>query len=118
MARKLSQFELKFKWTTSSFPTFEGRSEEDPQAWLTGVDSGCQLLDIPVSQRMLTAIHFLRGPLKLVMKTVKGHLESLRQVRSCIEKWDAFRATLMDLHGDSYCYLYCLALLEHFSTRT
>jgi hypothetical protein len=102
---KLSRPDLESKWAIWHLPTFEGLPSEDPQAWLTKVDDGCQILNIPVSQRMLTAIHFLRGPLKVVMTTHNlGYLESQQEIPSCAEKWRAFKAALSNFN----CCLLCL----------
>jgi hypothetical protein len=111
MTSKLSRPELEYEWAIWGLPTFEGLPFEDPQAWLTRVDDGCQILNIPVSQRMLTAIHFLRGPLKVVMKTAKlklGYLEPQQEIPSCVQKWDTFKDALRALHGDFACCLLCL----------
>jgi hypothetical protein len=108
MTEKLSRPDLESKWAVWNLPTFEGLPSEDPQAWLTKVDSDCQTLGIPISQRMLTAIHFLRGSLQVVMKKVKRNLESQQELPSCIEKWDAFKTAINGLHGDSDCCLLCL----------
>jgi hypothetical protein len=70
---------------------------------------------------MLMAIHFLRGTLKEVMKSVKKHLESLENISSCAEKWDEFRKCLVNLHGDSdYCthFLHSDIRSEHISLTT
>jgi hypothetical protein len=101
MAEKPSPSELQSVWVEWDMSKFSGRRDEDPQAWLTRVENGCDMRDIPVSQRMLTAVHFLGGTLKVVMKSVKKHLKSRQEIPSCTEKWDEFKKSLLDLHGDS-----------------
>lgn len=109
MTQKLSLPQLKQEWAMWNLSKFNGLPDQNARAWITRVDSGCQMRGIPVSQRMLTAIHFLGGSLKVVMKSVKVYLKSHRDIPSCVEKWDQFKNILVDLHGDSDC---CLHLID------
>jgi hypothetical protein len=111
MANKLPLPELKYEWAMWNLPKFNGSSVENPRVWIDGVDSGCQMRGISVSQRMITTIYFLVGSLKVVMKSVKAHLKSRLDLPSCDVKWGMFKNTLVHLLGESQCRLRHLILI-------
>jgi len=110
MIGRLSRHELESIWAGWNLPTFNGFPDEDARAWLAKVDGVCQTMRIPVSQRVITATHFLGGSLKGAMKSIKRQLKSRQDISSCQEMWDAFKDALVDLHnrrkaGDEADYL-------------
>jgi len=98
MPRKPSRRQLEFLWTSFNIQTFNGLPHEDPKIWIGAIDQISNKLGVPISQRMLTAIYFLGGSLKMVMKPVKQYLKSREDVPSCKEKWEEFKRVLVDLH--------------------
>lgn len=110
MPRKLSQEVLERKWAEwRSFcrphsPAFEGHPSEDSSVWLVKRERGFPIVGIPQSQWIKSAVHFLRGYLKSVMKEARQHIESEYKDKSSNEQWRLFKEALTDLHSE-FAYL-------------
>jgi hypothetical protein len=84
-------------WNAS---TFNGHTDEDVALWISEIRNGLEERDVPRTQWVPVALHFLGDGIRAVLDRVQQMMRELESTESWEWDWDKFTRALIHIHGE------------------
>ncbi|KAJ7915837.1 hypothetical protein B0H13DRAFT_2452687 [Mycena leptocephala] len=82
-------------WNAS---TFNGNTDEDVALWISEIRNGLEERDVPRTQWVPVALHFLGDGIRAVLDRVQQMMRELESTESWEWDWDKFTRALIHIH--------------------